>query len=432
MNNFFNKVFKNRLRIFYYVFCLFLLYIVLSFSNGNERFFSILSPFASNSLNPLNEDQLKGGYEVFGFAPHWTFDKLDNVDFSVLSTLAYFGIEVNQDGSIVKDAGYNVFHSQEATALFTKAHENGTRVVLTLTQMQNDKIKSFLDDPEAQENIISEAVSLVSERGIDGINIDFEYTGNPGSEYKDKFSVFTKNLAEKMHKENPESHVSVSVYASSVNSPQLYDLEKLSRYSDGIFMMAYDFATSGSGHAIPTAPLYGHKDGEYWYDISTAVEDFLRVMPKEKLILGLPWYGYDYPVKNPSVKASRDYGYYARAYNRWGYPYSYFVPRGKAYAQTYAKAKDIEHIEQEGWDENGQVGWKAYKDDSGQWRMIFLEDERSLAIKYDFAKEKGLKGVGMWALGFDHGNKELWSLLNEKFGKKLVDARIKERRISGS
>lgn len=430
MDNFLNNILKHRIFALSYIGLLSGIFFILAFFSNKYTPLSFLSPFAS-MLNPLNEDELKNGYEIFGFAPYWTLDKLDNIDFNVLTTLAYFGVEVDSDGLLIKDGGYNNFHSEKATNLFKKAHKNGTRVVLTLTQMDNAKIESFLDSPTAQKKAIDESVNLVLGRGIDGVNIDFEYSGNPGDEYRNKFSAFVKNLSQKMHSAHDEAHVTVSVYASAGKTRQLYDLSLLSNSTDGIFMMAYDFATAGSENAIPTSPLYGHKDGQYWYDVSTAVEDFLKVMPKEKLILGLPWYGYNYPVGSPQIKAPKDYGYYAYAYNRRGYRYSYFVPRQGAHAQTYTLASENITPEQEGWDEKGQVGWKAYKDESGQWRMIFLDDVRSLGVKYDFAKEKGLGGVGMWALGFDHGKKELWTLLNDKFGTKLVDVRIKNRQIYG-
>jgi spore germination protein YaaH len=53
--------------------------------------------------------------------------------------------------------------------------------------------------------------------------------------------------------------------------------------------------------------------------------------------------------------------------------------------------------------------------------MSFEEDTRSLGAKYDFALSKNLAGVGVWALGNDGDNPELWDLLKQKFGLKLAD-----------
>lgn len=388
-------------------------------SSAPQQISTILNMSQDDSLKPLVKP--KQGYEVFGFAPYWTFNKLDNVDFSTLTTFSYFGVEVDGEGNLDKSGqGYKTFMSEKATEIFKKAHSNGTRVVLTITQMKNDPIKQLMDNPVAQEKVIADAVAEVKNRGIDGINVDLEYTGNPGSDYRSQFSVFVKNLTDRMHQEVPNSKVTVSVYASAVKDPKIYDIGRLADVSDGIFMMAYDFAVAGSDNAIPTAPLYGHKEGKYWYDVSTAVEHFLAQMPAEKLILGVPWYGYNYAVQGePQVKASTNKGYYAY-YKKGRRTYSYWVPI-RSHAQTYTIVQnEVNESEYEtyksGWDEYGQVGWRAYNS-GGSWRMVFIDDPKSLSLKYDFAKEKKLGGVGMWALGFDNGKTEMWALLKEKFGQ---------------
>lgn len=395
------------------VFNFFLLLLALGVLPAAKK---ITIPLVSPAVSPLQPLTIeKNNHEVFGFAPFWTINKLDNVDFDTLTTLAYFGVPVQSDGSLDKsDFGYQTFKGKKATQLFQRAHQHGTRVVLTLTQMNNWPIINILDDPDAQANLIDQATREVQMRGIDGINVDFEYSGNPGPLYRNKFSRMVEDLTARMHQLNPNSKVTVSVYAASVKEPKIYDIARLSGVSDGIFMMAYDFANIGADNAIPTAPLYGHKEGKYWYDVSTAVDDFLTVMPSDKLILGVPWYGYNYLVYEPEVKAE------TRPYYSW---------KGSPAVQTYeAVENNIKPDRQDisdfraGWDNAGQVGWKAYyRTDTGTWRMIFSEDTRSLGLKYDFAKNKKLAGVGVWALGFDGGKNELWVLLREKFGIKLSD-----------
>ncbi|MBI2268409.1 MAG: glycoside hydrolase family 18 protein [Candidatus Blackburnbacteria bacterium] len=388
----------------------------------------MLSPLGKQNLKPLTEE--KDSQEVFGFAPYWTINKLENVDFNVLTTLAYFGVPVKGDGNLDKrNQGYTTFKSDSATEVFLKAHERNTRIVLTLTQMNNGEINRLLENPAAQKRAIDQAVNEVRERGIDGVNIDFEYVGNPGQEKRSQFTNFVASLTNEMKKAVPHSKVTVSVYASSARDPKIYEIGKLAKVSDGIFMMAYDFATTNAEVAMPTAPLYGHKEGKYWYDISTAVDDFLKEMQAEKLILGLPWYGYNYPVYEPGDKAETRRGYYVYSWVK--------TKKGKRqvrnfisfprHAQTYELARGEVLSDQPGfktgWDELGQVGWSAYLK-GGIWRMIFLEDAKSLGIKYDFAKSKSLGGVGMWALGFDSGSSEMWKLLNEKFGVKQVGGDI--------
>jgi spore germination protein YaaH len=138
-------------------------------------------------------------------------------------------------------------------------------------------------------------------------------------------------------------------------------------------------------------------------------------MPADKLIMGVPYYGYDYLVYEPAVKAE------TRPYGSW---------RGTPNAKTYEYTRENIDAEKVGWDDVGKVGWKAYYvAETDTWRMIFLDDERSLRYKYEFAKNKNLQGVGMWALGFDNGESALWALLREQFGVKLADGRIAQKQI---
>jgi spore germination protein len=298
------------------------------------------------------------------------------------------------------------------TQLFKKAHAQGTRVVTTLTMMDGTDIQNFLDSPSAQKQLVNETTKLVRDRGIDGVNVDFEYFGGAGPEYKPKFSSFINSLTTQMHQVVPGSKVSVSLYASVVQSPRIYNLKDISNSSDQIVMMAYDFATLSSEEAIPTAPLYGHNKGKWWYDVSSAVDDFLTQMPASKLVMANPYYNLNFPVVQPEIKAATLSAYW-----------------GGAEHMTYAA--DKESIKPDmagvtkfvtGWDDDAKVGWKAYyMPSTGTWRMSFEEDTRSLGAKYDFALSKNLAGVGVWALGNDGDNPELWDLLKQKFGLKLAD-----------
>lgn len=379
---------------------------------------NVISPIASSffPLNSLSNDELKNtNYEVFGFLPFWNFHNADNIDFDTLTTLAYFDVKISPTGNLIKDdPGYQSFISEEATQIFKKAHDNGTRVVLTLTLMNNAAIKTFLDDEEAQERAISQAVSLVERRGIDGINIDIEYDGDAGEHYRERFTIFADRMTREMHSRVPASQVTASVYASGVKYPKVQNIGEVAKVTDGIFMMGYDFALTSSDVAMPTAPLGGHKEGEYWYDISTAVDDFLSVMPAEKLILGTPWYGLSFDVYEPQFKAETIAWYWAGR-------------KGKI--ETYESVKSTA-ADQSGWNSLAQVSWKAYYDkNTGTWRMMYIDDVRSMGAKYNLAKNKQLMGVGIWALGYEGNNREMWDLIEAKFGNKIADIRILEKPI---
>ena len=72
-------------------------------------------------------------HEVFGFAPYWTLPAESGFDVNGLTTLAYFSVGVNGDGTLDESgAGWNGYESQDFVNLVTRAHAAGDRVVLTV------------------------------------------------------------------------------------------------------------------------------------------------------------------------------------------------------------------------------------------------------------------------------------------------------------
>jgi chitinase len=392
---------------------------IFGFTLKGSQIEQILSPIAMSlqPLQPLKEG--KPGKEIFGYLPYWNQNKTASIDFDVLTTLAYFDLKANADGMIIKnDDGYATFKSRAMTNLFKKAHNNGTRVVATVTMMNASEILAFLDNPEAQDRLVKESVDLVKKRGIDGINVDIEYFGGAGPSYQPKFTRFVKNLTTEMHAAVPGSRVSVALYASVARSPRIFDLSSIADSVDQVFMMAYDYTMASSDYAMPTAPLYGYKQGLVWYDVSTAVDEFLQLMPADKLILGNPWYNLNFPVVSPQVKAPT-------------------IPGVAGETLTYSADKNIVKPDMEGitdyvsgWDSVMKVSWKAYyRASTGMWRMSFTEDTRAQGEKYDFALSRKLAGVGFWALGNEGESPEVWALLKDKFGIKLTDNTVINKSI---
>lgn len=365
--------------------------------------------FISRFVSPIRAETTKK--EVFGFAPHWTLSKLSNVDWRLLTTFAYFSLPVDASGAIDRNTyEWEVFEGERLGKLFNKAKENGVRRVFTLTQMDATSIETFLRSPEAWERLGNASADILVSKNLDGVNIDFEYI--PSNDIlKENFSQFVEKYSQIVKAKKPDSYITVSVLASSERFNRIYDIGRLAAATDGIFMMAYDFYYPGSEKAGPSAPLYGFNNGRgpFWYDVSTAVEDFLSVAPAEKIIMGVPYYGWNYPAVNPKPKAERTAGL-------------------RSFATTQEKVSENQLLSTTpvgGWDDDAKVSWRGYWDEFG-WHMVYMEDEKSLSLKYDFIKEKRLAGVGIWALGFDSGEDKLWSTLREKLSTtKISQALVK-------
>ena len=71
-------------------------------------------------------------HEVFGFAPYWTLSSSSGFDVNGLTTVAYFNVDVNADGTLNQSGpGWDGLQSQAFTDLANRAHAAGDRVVLT-------------------------------------------------------------------------------------------------------------------------------------------------------------------------------------------------------------------------------------------------------------------------------------------------------------
>ncbi|GAJ03490.1 unnamed protein product, partial [marine sediment metagenome] len=113
-----------------------------------------------------------------------------------------------------------------------------------------------------------------------------------------------------------------------------------------------------------------------------------------KLILGLPYYGYDWPVSGSDRYAAAAYG-----------P----PPNDEATPHWYSKAVTMAATHDRLWDPNSSTPWFNYQDNG--FRQVWYDDSLSLSMKYELALEKDLAGVGMWALGYDGDRPELWGAL---------------------
>jgi hypothetical protein len=109
-------------------------------------------------------------------------------------------------------------------------------------------------------------------------------------------------------------------------------------------------------------------------------------------VLGVPYYGYDWPVTSDAPGAATT---------------------GRATARTYSYVNSMPGVQQKQWSETYRNPWFPYG--SGDWRQVWFDDVTSLGEKYDLVRDLGLAGTGIWALGYDADRPELWELLRGKF-----------------
>jgi spore germination protein YaaH len=342
--------------------------------------------------------------EVFGFLPYWmlTDSALASMNYQLVSTIAYFSVNANMEGNLVKGpsgsptTGWAGWTSSRMTDVINRAHANGVKVVLTVTMMAWDSASAhrqamLLGSSVARSRLVNQIVTAVRARGADGVNLDFEPLA---TSLRDEYVSFVRQLKRALVNHGVGDYLTVCVMAGAATWATGYDVAGLTAAgaADGLFVMGYDFHWSGSSRAGGVAPM----QSPYTLDVAGAMADFLNETSAAKLIWGVPYYGRTWPTSSSALNATTLGG------------------GSKSYTYTGHLAQAAQFGRR--WDDVGKVPWYRYWDSAGKhWVQGYYDDVASLGAKYDLINARGLAGTGMWTLLMDQGRDELWRLLANKF-----------------
>ncbi len=311
-------------------------------------------------------------HEIFGYAPYWTLPQSSGFDVSNLTTLAYFSVDANADGTLNQSgSGWNGYESQDLVNLVSRSHAAGARVVLTVTCFSQSSLNAITSDPNAPARLAAALVAAVSAKNLDGVNFDFE---GEGSADRQGLTSLITTVANALHAANPHWQVTMATYASAAaDTAGFYDVAALAPALDGFFVMAYDM----NDRQVPsaTAPLVGGG-----FNDTEALQEFTAVVPPQKVILGVPYYGYDWPTSDNTRAAQATGG-----------------------ESPFSDAQIAASGHPTYWDPSTQTAWTAYQV-GAQWHETFFDDPTSLALKAQLAADLPHRRTGH--LGPRHGRQQ--------------------------
>ncbi|MBK5225403.1 MAG: hypothetical protein JJD96_02360 [Thermoleophilia bacterium] len=367
---------------------------------------SYLNYYRSRPHQDLNKSTM-------GFAPYWQLDKMQDIRLDLLTDVIYFSLIVDDQGNIAKknaksedDPGWVAWNQAPTNDLIAKTQIAGGRAGLTIAILDNDKIKNFLLSDSSQTNLITSTVKEVNKKHLKLINLDFEYTGEPPEELAGKFTAFTNKMKQELSSKAPGTELDINLMVRSGRDPGLFEIEKLKSSVDRFIVMSYDYYTSGSDSAGPVAPMNGAASKKYFFDVTTTYSDLLKLLPADKIIMGIPYYGYDWPVEDKSD------------------PRSLALPQSDAngYVETlsYGRAREDQKFSGDNcqFDELAQTPWCGYTEPTtGKDRVAWFENAQSIKAKYNYAKNQNFSGIAIWTLGYDKAYPDLWDILKQTFVK---------------
>ena len=295
-------------------------------------------------------------------------------------------------------------------ALEDPAHDKKNLAALRKLRQQNGHLKLLISvggwsdsqhfsDAAAtaarREAFAASCVDFVVAQGLDGVDLDWEYPvsgGAPGTIHrpadKQNFTKLLQELRTRLDRQGRRDGKDYSLtIAGAAGSWYLNQIEavKVADLVDHIFLMGYDLHGPWDTSADFNAPLYTPSGAspQGKSSIADSVQAYLdKGIPAEKLVLGMPLYGYAY-----QGVSSQNNGLYS----------------------TYTSAKSVSYRTlKKNYLSND--AYRQYRHQEAQVPYLYgsrtfisYDDAESLAAKAALARSRDLGGIGFWELSQDDG-----------------------------
>ncbi len=303
----------------------------------------------------------EGTLSVNGYAYPYIDKGLLQRTFPYLSDLTPFTYGFTPQGALV------LLEDQQ---LVDAALAAGVRPLLhlsTLTEeggFSNELAHIALTDQAVQTRLVSELLEVISRKGYRGLDVDFEYVyaGDAAP-----YAAFLSRLREALAPRGLPVIVALAPKIAADQPGRLYeghDYRALGQAADFVLLMTYEWGYT-YGPPMAVAPLP---------NVRRVVEYALTEIPAGKIYLGVPNYGYDWPL-----------------------PYRQ-GNKATSISNQYAVELARKHYAAIRYDENAQSPWFRYVDQGGVEHEVWFEDARSIRAKLALTQEYGLYGAGYWNL----------------------------------
>lgn len=269
--------------------------------------------------------------------------------------------------------------------MIAQALQFGTQPILTLTpfgedgNFNNQLINSVVNNAAYTERLIRELLETMDAKGYEGVDIDFEYIL---AQDRDAFSAFVRRVAEAMRASGYHTSVALAPKTSAGQAGLLYegkDYRALGEAADHVLLMTYEWGYT-YGPPMAVAPVN---------QVRRVVEYALTEIPAEKVDLGIPNYGYDWPL-----------------------PFERGVTKATTVGNVEAVRIAVEQGAEIMFDSLAESPYFTYTA-NGTAHEVWFEDVRSLQAKFRLIREYNLHGCGYWQImKWFRAN---WLLLHNQF-----------------
>ncbi len=310
------------------------------------------------------KNRMRPDIRLGGYAYPW-------IDPEILEETADYATEISVFSYGFTETGKLIYPEEAGERrILETAKRRGAEPVLVLTTLgsdgrfHSDLVSLLVQDEMVQQRLIRELWQVMEEKGYGEVNIDFEYVK---SDDRDALVKFVDRLRTVLHVFGFLVSVAVAPKTFREQKGLLYegvDYRGLGTVADRIFLMTYEWGyTYGPPMAVAPLPM-----------VRRVVEYAGTEIDPSRTILGMPSYGYDWPL-----------------------PYEQGVTKAKSLGYLEAVQLAIDHGVPIHYDETAQSPYFYYWQ-YGIRHMVWFEDVRSVEQKYRLIQEYGLAGGGFWQL----------------------------------
>jgi spore germination protein YaaH len=260
------------------------------------------------------------------------------------------------------------------------AHDNGYKIwALFSNDFQDIEATSrFLNNTDARDNAICQLLIYTSLYKLDGINIDFE---NIYKEDKDALTQFIRELTPLLKEQGLIVSIDVTIPDGSDTWSKCYDRKALGEIVDYVMLMTYD-------QHWATSPVAGSVAQITW--VEKNLVKVLDMVPKEKLLLGLPFYTRLWEEETTVLGLKK-------------------VKNPMVLSMDAAREIVNDNNAEVKWDEESGQFYAEYEKD-GKTYKIWLEDENSINLKSSLVHKYKLAGACAWRRSDE--SQVIWEVLN--------------------
>lgn len=284
----------------------------------------------------------------------------------VLDVIIPTWVVIKADGSIIE------YISSRDKVIFNYFNDNQIVPLVQNYKLDSAISNKLLSDKKAIKNGVKNLFIYLKEKGYKALNLDLEGVsiGN-----KQNYNLFVEELVDAMAEQDYKLSLSIPAKTENNNDSSwsgAYNYSILGRLADEIFIMAYDYHWSG-GSPGPVAPIKWVQD---------VIDYAIIEIPLEKIVLGIPFYGYDWTLDSNS-----------RA-------------KGVTYPMV-VNLQDRFNCQQE-WDQESQTPYLKYENNEEK-HEVWFENKESIKKKINLVKEYQLAGAAFWRIGQE--DEQIWQFL---------------------